>query len=111
MSACSMRIATVLIAFSSAACPFASRSQTPSSRHASQPAGSAEAPQSAIEPITSALRDGQFAAAANLARSALQQFPHDARLWSLQGIALASSGNTPDALVAFRKALQIAPND
>ena len=45
-----------------------------------------------------------------LSRSALQQFPNDAQLWALQGIAFASKGDSKKALPAFQQALKLAPN-
>jgi tetratricopeptide (TPR) repeat protein len=60
--------------------------------------------------ITAALRAREFDQAVQLSRSALQKSPGDARLWTLQGIAWASLGNSKEALAAFQKALKIAPD-
>jgi tetratricopeptide (TPR) repeat protein len=65
----------------------------------------------AIEPIRAALQAGEFDKAAELSRSALRESPNDAQLWTLQGIALVSNGNSKEALPAFQRALKIAPND
>ena len=72
---------------------------------------SAHAPQSSIEPITSALTTNQFETAADLTRTALKDFPNDPQLWSLQGIAFASQGKATEALAAFQRALAISPNN
>jgi len=84
--------------------PLSQASQTARSSEASK------APQASIEPITSALRTNQFETAAELSRSALKEFPNDAQLWSLQGIALTSLGKASEALAAFERALAISPN-
>src|SRR5579863_274835 len=69
-----------------------------------------QTPESQIEPITSAIRNRDYDKAVELSRAALQGSPGSAQLWTLQGIALASKGNTWDALAAFQRALKIAPN-
>jgi tetratricopeptide (TPR) repeat protein len=69
-----------------------------------------QTPSGQIEPITSALRAKEFDKAVQLSHSALQEFPNDARLWTFQGIALASKGDSKKALAAFRQALKISPN-
>jgi tetratricopeptide (TPR) repeat protein len=63
-----------------------------------------------IEPITAALRAQQFDQAAQLAASALKDFPGDAYLWALRGVALASGGDPRGGVAAFQQALNIAPN-
>ncbi|GAC1662402.1 MAG: hypothetical protein NVS9B4_16010 [Candidatus Acidiferrum sp.] len=45
-----------------------------------------------------------------LSRSALQQSPNNAQLWTLHGIALTSTGDNKNALAAFHRALKISPN-
>jgi len=72
--------------------------------------GFSQTPESQIEPITSAIRARDYDKAVELCRAALQGSPSSAQLWTLQGIALASKGNTKDALKAFQRALKIAPN-
>lgn len=64
----------------------------------------------AIAPIASALRAKEFDKAVDLSRAALQQFPKDPQLWTLQGIGLAGKGNREKALVAFQQALKISPS-
>ena len=63
-----------------------------------------------IEAITSALRAQEFDKAVQLSRSALRDLPNDPQLWTLEGIALASEGDTRKALAAFQQALKISPN-
>ncbi len=63
-----------------------------------------------IEPIASALRNGEYAKVLQLLRPALQASPGDARLWSMQGAAQASLGDRKQALVSYRNALKIAPD-
>lgn len=77
---------------------------------AALPLAFSQATKNQIDSITAALRAKEFDAAVQLSRAALQKFPNDARLWTLQGIALASKGDTKPALVAFQRALKISPN-
>ena len=63
-----------------------------------------------IEPVTSALRAGQFDQALQLLRSDLEQEPKNPQLWALRGIALSGKGNKKEALGAFRHALNISPS-
>lgn len=63
------------------------------------------------EPISSALRAGDFDKAVELSRAALQESPNNAQLWTLQGIAFANKGASKDALTAFQRALKISPNN
>jgi tetratricopeptide (TPR) repeat protein len=64
-----------------------------------------------IEPISAALRAGDFDKAVELSRSALKASPNNAQLWTLQGIAFTRKGDNKDALVAFQLALKISPNN
>jgi tetratricopeptide (TPR) repeat protein len=64
----------------------------------------------AAEAITAALRAGNFAEAAERSRAALVNTPNDARLWTLQGMALAGAGKRAEALQSFQRALKIDPN-
>ena len=68
-------------------------------------------PQNPAEPVSAALRARDFDKAIELSRSALKQFPNNAQLWTLQGIAFTSKGDSKDALAAFQQALKIAPNN
>lgn len=69
----------------------------------SQPAGPLDA-------IASALHDKAFARALDLLQPALRESPADPRLWAMRGAAYAGEGNTHEALAAFQRALEIAPN-
>jgi len=61
-------------------------------------------------PIGAALQAREFDKALELTRSALKASPGNARLWTLQGIALAGKGDGKQALAAFQQALKIAPD-
>jgi tetratricopeptide (TPR) repeat protein len=63
-----------------------------------------------IEPVTSALRAGQFDKALQLLQPQLEQEPKNPQLWALRGIALAGKGEKKQGLDAFRKALSISPD-
>jgi tetratricopeptide (TPR) repeat protein len=63
------------------------------------------------EPISAALRAGEFDKAIALSRAGLQKEPNNAQLWMLQGIAYGSKGDNKNALAAFQHALKIAPNN
>jgi len=67
--------------------------------------------QNPVEPVTSALRAGDFDKAVELSRAALKESPNNAQLWTLQGIAFTRKGNSKDALTAFQQALKISPNN
>ena len=56
---------------------------------------------SPTEAIQSALRAHDFAQALQLATSEVQQFPRDAKLWTLQGIAFSGLGRDHEALAAY----------
>lgn len=64
-----------------------------------------------IAPITSALQARDYDRAVDLSRAALATSPANAQLWTLQGIALASKGDSKDALMAFQRALKISPDN
>jgi tetratricopeptide (TPR) repeat protein len=70
-----------------------------------------QTPESLIEPITSALRARDYDKAVELSRAALVAAPGNAQLWTLQGIALVSEGESKEALAAFQQALKISPNN
>jgi tetratricopeptide (TPR) repeat protein len=63
-----------------------------------------------IEPITSALSAKDFEKAVQLSRAALKEFPNNAQLWALQGIAFAGKVDNKSALGAFQQALKISPD-
>jgi Flp pilus assembly protein TadD len=62
------------------------------------------------EAITAALRAGNFAEAAERSRVALLKALNDARLWTLNGMALAGAGKRAEAIQSFQRALKIDPN-
>lgn len=76
-----------------------------------QLAAFAQTAENPIPPITSALQARDYNKAVELSRTALRTYPQNAQLWTLNGIALASKGDGKDALVAFQKALKIAPDN
>jgi tetratricopeptide (TPR) repeat protein len=70
-----------------------------------------QSPESQTEPIAAALRARDYDKAVELSRVALAASPDNAQLWTLQGIALVSTGNSKEALTAFERALKISPNN
>ena len=60
--------------------------------------------------IASDLASGRYTEARQLLDSALKKSPRDARLWTLNGLALVRLGNQQDALASYKTALQIAPD-
>ena len=66
---------------------------------------------SSLEAIRSALRNKNFDEAIELSRSALRSTPHNAQLWTLQGIAFAGKGDNANALDSFKRALKVDPNN
>ena len=65
---------------------------------------------SQIAPITAAISARDYDRAVELTRSALQKSPNDPQLLTLEGIALVSEGDNKNALIAFQRALKLAPN-
>ena len=63
-----------------------------------------------IAPVASALHNNEFEKALELLHPALQEFPGNAELWTMQGVAHAGLGKKKNALASFRKALQISPD-
>ncbi len=61
-------------------------------------------------PIIGDLRSGNYVQAANRAEAALQKAPADPRLWTLDGVARARSGDAERAAAAYKRALQLAPD-
>lgn len=78
---------------------------------ASAVAVSAQTRGSPAEPISSALRAGDFDKAVELSRAALQESPNNPQLWTLQGIAFADKGDSKNALASFEHALKISPDN
>ncbi len=59
--------------------------------------------------IVSDLRAGKYTEASDLLKRALKASPGDARLWTLNGLALVRLGKQNDALVSYHRALQRSP--
>jgi tetratricopeptide (TPR) repeat protein len=64
-----------------------------------------------LDTIRAALASRDFDHAVELTRTALRASPNNARLWTFQGIALAGKGDNSKALVSFKQALKIDPNN
>ena len=60
--------------------------------------------------IVSAMQNREFARALHLLAAALQDYPADAQLWTMQGKVYEEQGRNPEALRSFRKAVQISPD-
>jgi len=71
----------------------------------------AQTAEHSAESIASALRAEQFDRALDLLQAALQQFPNDGQLWTMQGVAYAGKGQKQEALTSFRRALKIFPDN
>src|SRR5258708_1806464 len=63
-----------------------------------------------IEAIASEMRNQEYEKALQLLRPALQEFPQNAELWTIQGAAYEREGHKKDALASFNTALKIAPD-
>lgn len=64
-----------------------------------------------IESISAALRAKDYDRAVALSRAALHESPNNPQLWTLQGIAFGSQGDSKQALTAFQQALKLSPNN
>lgn len=63
-----------------------------------------------VTPVVSALREQQFDRALSLLDPALKDFPKNAELWTMQGVAYMGVGKNKQALESFRHALKLAPD-
>lgn len=63
-----------------------------------------------IASIESLIRSQQYNQALQATKSGLREAPNDFRLWTLEGVILSLKGSSPDALIAFDKALRFSPN-
>jgi tetratricopeptide (TPR) repeat protein len=61
--------------------------------------------------IRTALGNRDFENVIELTRTALQESPNNAQLWTFQGIAFAGKGDSSKAFVSFQHALKIDPNN
>src|ERR1700742_1116230 len=66
---------------------------------------------SSSKSISDALQSRDYDEAIALSQSALEQSPNNPQLWTLQGIAYASKGDSKQALASFQHALKISPNN
>jgi tetratricopeptide (TPR) repeat protein len=73
--------------------------------------GFAQNTSSQVQVIQAALRAKDFTQALKLAGPALQQFPKEAKLWMLQGVAFAGLSKNKEALISFHKALDLSPDN
>src|SRR5207302_3935775 len=64
-----------------------------------------------LDAIRAALANRDFDHAVELTRAALRTSPNNARLWTFQGLAFAGEGDNSNALVSFKNALKIDPNN
>ena len=71
----------------------------------------AQTAEHSAESIASALRAEQFDRALDLLQAALQEFPNNGQLWTMQGVAYAGKGQRQEALTSFRRALKIFPDN
>lgn len=62
-----------------------------------------------IAPVIDALQRHDYVEAFKLSDSILQRTPGDYRVWTLEGMADAGSGNPQQALTAYQHALRLAP--
>src|SRR6185437_2711511 len=60
--------------------------------------------------IASELREGNNEKALELLSTAVQKYPTDAQLWTMQGVAYSRQGQKKEALTAFQHALKLAPD-
>lgn len=71
---------------------------------------SAQNPSDVGHLVASDLATGKYTEARELLDTALKKSPRDARLWTLNGLALVRLGNQRAALVSYKTALQISPD-
>jgi tetratricopeptide (TPR) repeat protein len=64
-----------------------------------------------IRVIASALQGHEFDKAIELLHPALQEFPRNDTLWTMQGVAYSRRGQKGEALDSFRNALKISPDN
>ena len=60
--------------------------------------------------IAAAIQQRDFSHAIELSRPALQQYPRDPKLWSLEGIAYTGLGRKTEALASYDNALKVSPD-
>jgi len=62
-----------------------------------------------VGPIVRQLQAGDYKQVLQLCKAALAKSPADYRLWTLQGMALGSLNETPQALESYQHALRLSP--
>ncbi len=62
-----------------------------------------------IAAVTSALAAKDFDQALALLQPAIKESPQNAKLWTLQALALSGKGHPKEAILAYQKALKISP--
>ena len=70
----------------------------------------AQSPADQTAAVTAALRAEDFAKALQILGQALQQFPGNSQLWTLQALAYSGQGKRGEALASFQKALKLSPD-
>lgn len=75
-----------------------------------RPAKARQSDQREMNAITSALRAREYEKADALARAALKETPHEPRLLTLDGIALAALHKDKEALQSYQAALKASPD-
>ena len=65
--------------------------------------------QAAAQQIADAIRSERFSMAVELADRALRDFPKDAKLWTLKGIACEKIEHLAESRKAFETAAQLSP--
>ena len=63
-----------------------------------------------MQQITDAIRNERYSLAIELADRALHDYPKDAKLWTLKGIAYEESGDLTGSMKSFETAVQLSPN-
>lgn len=63
-----------------------------------------------VTSLVQALRSGQNATALQISEELVRANPGSAQIWSLRAMALIRAARSSDALAAYRRALQIAPD-
>lgn len=71
----------------------------------------AQVRQDRVAQIVTALHNEQYVRALSLLEPAIEHWPRDARLWTMQGVAFQGQGNTERAMAAYHHALTLAPDD
>ncbi len=74
------------------------------------PALPAQAPADPASEILSAIQSQRYEQAVKLARSALERSPNNVRILTMEAIALSAMGRDRDALAAYDRALNLAPD-